>query len=115
MSTLKAANIGLRFGLEVCTVAALVNWGFGAGDGLLGDLLLGVGAPVLVVAAWGFFVSPKGLWRWPDPWRALLEVAIFGSGAAALLAADHPILAIGFAAAVALNMALLFAWRQRAY
>ena len=51
MSPAKVANLGLRFALELCTLAALGYWGFRTGSGPLMKLVLGLGAPVVAATA----------------------------------------------------------------
>ena len=75
--------------------------------GALRQLALGIGAPLLAVAVWATFGSPRARLPATGAWRLLLERLFFGSAAAALAAADQPALAIVFALAVAGNIALL--------
>jgi Protein of unknown function (DUF2568) len=62
---------------------------------------------------WGRFMSPKASHPTFDPVRLVIEIAVFGSGVAALFAADAPVLAIVFAVLAALHLVLTFALRQR--
>src|SRR5215212_7080716 len=105
------ANDGLRFLLELAMLAALAYWGFTDHGGAI-QWLLGLGAPLLVAVIWGVFMSPKASHPTRDPVRILLELALFGSGVAALFAADRPALAVILAALVALHLTLTFALRQ---
>lgn len=96
MDFAKGLLLVVRFGLELCALAALAYWGFVTTDGVL-QVVAGVGAPVLALAAWFLFVSPKASYATPVR-RALVEAAVFGAAAIALAAADLQGLAIGFAA-----------------
>jgi uncharacterized membrane-anchored protein len=58
-------------------------------------------------------VAPKASRPTVDPVRLLLELAVFGSGVAALFAADATVLGSIVAALVALHLALTFALGQR--
>jgi hypothetical protein len=106
------ANDGLRFVLELAALSALGYWGFAEHDGVL-QWLLGLGAPLLAALVWGTFVAPKASRPTVDPVRLLLELAVFGSGVAALFAADAVVFGAIFAGLVALHLALTFALGQR--
>ena len=107
---LHVANQGLRFGLEVAALGALGYWGFQVGRGPLEQWALGIGTPLIAAATWGAFGSPKAPFALTGAPHVLLEVAIFGSAAAALAHAGHPDLAKAFALTVLVNAALLALW-----
>jgi hypothetical protein len=106
------ANDGLRFTLELSALAALGYWGFVEFDRVV-QWLVGLGALLLAAAVWGTFVAPKASRPTVDPVRLLLEVAVFGSGVAALVAAGSTALALVFAALVVVHLGLTFALGQR--
>jgi hypothetical protein len=106
------ANDGLRFLLELAALAALGYWGFAEFDGVV-QWVVGLGAPLLAAGVWGTFVAPRAARPTADPLRLLLEVAIFGSGVAALVAADSTGFAIVFAALVLMHLGLTFVLGQR--
>lgn len=62
-------GLGLHFILELCALAAVANWGLRSGDTLLARLLLGVGLPLTLAAAWAIFRVPG------DPGQARIAVA----------------------------------------
>src|SRR3954452_15773413 len=105
-------NDVLRFFLELASLASLAYWGFSDFDGVV-QWVIGQGAPLLVAVVWGRFMSPKASHPTVDPGRLLIEVAVFGSGVAALFAADAPVLAVIFAVLGALHLALTFALGHR--
>jgi Protein of unknown function (DUF2568) len=109
---MRPANLGLRFLLELCALAALAYWGLRVSSGVL-QWVLGLGAPLAMAVVWGSFMSPKATRPLHDPARLLAEIAIFGLAAAALADADQPALAIALAAAVAVHLILTFAFGQR--
>lgn len=122
MSTLKAANLALRFLLELGALAALVFWGFQTGESSLLKMALGIGVPVLAAGVWGTFRVPddpgKAPVQVPGPVRLALELLIFGGATLGLAAAGHPLLAILFGLAVMVNNVLMLdrlvrVWRQR--
>jgi hypothetical protein len=107
-----AANLGLRFFLELALLVAVGYWGFSEFDGVV-SVLAGLGAPLLVAVLWGTFMSPKAARPVRDPARIALEVVLFGAGVAALAAAERTTLAIVLAALVVLHLGLTFPLRQR--
>jgi uncharacterized protein DUF2568 len=104
---LKPLNLGLRFVLELCMLVALGIWGFSE------NFVLAVAAPLAAAVVWGLWIAPKATRRLRDPVRLALELLLFGAAGAALAAADHPLAAAVFLAAVALSEVLMLAWRQR--
>jgi hypothetical protein len=107
-----AANDGLRFMLEVAVLASLGYSGFTSRLGAM-RWVAGIGLPLLVAVVWAVFVNPEGSQATDDPVRLLLEVAVFGSGVAALAAVGRRRLAVILAALVVLHLVLTFALDQR--
>lgn len=104
---MKAANLGLRFLLELCLLAAL------AYVGLQVNIVLAVVLPVVVAVVWGIFVSPKA--RYPLPLWAWIAVqaVLFGGAVIGLIVAGSVVLGIVFGVVVAANLALVLFWHQR--
>jgi hypothetical protein len=103
----RAANLGLRFLLELCLLAAL------AYVGLQVSVVLCVVAPLVSAAIWGLFVSPQA--RFPlqlGPWLAV-QAVLFGVAVAGLIAFGETVLGVAFGLAVAANLALVLFWHQR--
>jgi hypothetical protein len=105
-STLRSANLAVRLLCELGLLVALAVWGFHAGSGLAGDLVLGLGAPMLAAVIWGLWVAPASRRRLADPARLVMEVLLFAAGVVALAAAGYLLVAVGFAAVVAANIIL---------
>ena len=104
---MKAANLGLRFVLELCFLAAL------AYVGLQVSVVLCVVAPIVAAVIWGLFVSPQA--RFPlrlGPWLAI-QAVLFGVAVAGLIAVGETVLGIAFGIAVSANLALVLFWHQR--
>jgi uncharacterized protein DUF2568 len=98
---MRAANLGLRFLLELGALAALGWWGWTVHPAL------GLVLPVVTAVVWGLFVSPKA--RYPVSrvaWYAI-QVVIFGAAALALGAVWSVVAGIVFALAVAANLVVL--------
>ena len=108
---MRAANLALKFLLELAALAAVAVWGADTGSGV-GVVLLAVAAPLVVALLWGRFAAPSASHRLPTPSRIPFELGVFLLAAVALAACGHTIVAILFAALVALNAALLTAFDQ---
>jgi Protein of unknown function (DUF2568) len=111
----KAINLGLRFALELCALAALAVWGWQLADAVWASTLLAIAAPLAAAVAWGAWVAPKAARRLPDPARLAVEALVFAGATAALLSMHHVALAVALAVVYAGNVVLLFALRLRAF
>ncbi len=100
-------NLAVRFLLELCLLAAVAYWGALEGSGAAMKVGLAIAAPALVATVWAAAVSPRAWIRLPRAWWVLVQLVLFGSGAAALAAAGSPMLGAAFGAAAAVNLALL--------
>lgn len=112
MELLQMANLALRFLLELCALVSLGYWGAHASNRMIGKILLGVGAPLLLAIIWGLFGSPNASIMLSPPAHLLLEVIVFGLSALALYAAGKHFLAILFACLFVINRLLMFIWQQ---
>ena len=112
LTTIKTANLALRFLLELCILAAFCDWGFQTGSGLIAKIGLGIGVPILAAIFWGTFMAPKAAVQVQDPLRLVLEVVIFGLAAVALYAAGHSSLAWALGLIFVINRALMYVWAQ---
>jgi hypothetical protein len=99
-------QLAVRFLLELSSLAAIGWWAHRWG------LLPAIGAPLAVAALWGTFAVPddpsrsgKAPVAVPGVVRLLLELAVFGGGAAALYALGQWIPFAVFAAAVLVHHA----------
>ncbi|MFL5980151.1 MAG: YrdB family protein [Gaiellaceae bacterium] len=111
---MRHANDGLRFVLELGLLTAFAYWGWTEGDGWW-RWVLAVLAPLAVAALWGKYLAPKSDSRVSDPWRLLVEVALFGGATAALVRADAPVWAAVFGGLAALHLILTFVVGQRGF
>jgi Protein of unknown function (DUF2568) len=112
MEVIKGANLLLRFLLELFALGALGYWGFKTGSATITKIALGVGAPLVAAVAWGVYVSPRAPVELPGLVALLLQVVVFGSAAAALVAAGHRTLAVVFGVIVVINAVLMYVWGQ---
>lgn len=109
---LQAANLGLRFLLELCLLASLAYWGFHTDRGLLLKIVLGIGAPLLTAVIWGLFLSPKASVSLVLPVRLTLEIALFALAAIALYSTGKHSLAATFGIVYVLHRILMMVWDQ---
>jgi Protein of unknown function (DUF2568) len=103
---LRAANLALKFLLELAAFAALAYWGATTGGGAA-SILLAVAAPAVAVALWAVFAAPRSERRLGEAVRIPFEIAVFAVAVVALVAAGAPVAALLLAALVLLNAALL--------
>jgi hypothetical protein len=106
VATLKNVNLGLRFLLELCALAAFGYWGYHIEQGQAVKVALASGLPLLGALVWGLGASPKApLVAGPSRW--ITQTVVFVAAVLALAAAGHTTLALVFAVAIALNAGLL--------
>jgi hypothetical protein len=107
MAILQAINLGLRFVLELCMLAALGYWGFQLDRDVLLRIVAGLGAPLLAIAVWGMFVAPKAVNQLADPARFFVELVLFALGAGALWLAERPSLGAALLVIYLINRGLI--------
>jgi hypothetical protein len=98
---MKAANLALRFFLELAALAALAYWGWGV------SWVLAIAAPAAWIVLWATFGSPKARVQLPDTQRIAFEAVVFGAAAVALWAAGQAVWAVALFAAWGANRAVL--------
>jgi uncharacterized protein DUF2568 len=101
---MKELNLGVRFLLELCLLAAL------AYAGLQVNVGLAVAAPVAAAVVWGLFVSPKARVPLPTVAWIAVQVVLFGAAVLGLVLAGNVVLGVLFGIAVAVNLALVLFW-----
>lgn len=112
-AAIAGANLGLRFLLEIAMLVAFGYWGFATGDAIWQRVVLGLGAPLLALVAWGALVAPRAPRRLTDPLRLGVEIVLFVLAGLALWAADAPGWGIALVIVAAINIAVLAAYHQR--
>ena len=111
MAGLKAANLGLKFLLELAAIAAFAFWGASRSPVVLA-VILAVAIPAAFIAAWGVWAAPRSPRRLPTPKRVPFELGCFALAAVALIAAGATTTGIAFAVVAAVNAVLLAALGQ---
>lgn len=107
-----SANLGLRFFLELCALAALGYWGWRTGSTTLAKVGLAASGVIATAVVWGTFVAPNANVSVPGPLHVLLQVLVFGAAAGALYTLHRPTMASVFAITVIANAGLMAAWDQ---
>ncbi len=108
---MRAANLGLKFLLELACFAGLAYAGAAIGAGVWA-VVLAVLFPLLAILVWGRWNAPKSTHRLPARTRIPLELLVFAVAAVLLLVAGAPVWAVVFAVLVVVNAGLLTAWHQ---
>lgn len=112
MDILKGLNLGVRFLLELCMLAAIVYWGFKTQSGWVMKILLGIGLPVLIAVIWGLFVAPHAVYPLGTLPHLVLELVLLGSGAVALFASGKPGLGWIYTITLVVSEILMIVWKQ---
>ena len=102
MRPLLAANLALRFLLELAMLAAFALWGAHAGGAAAA-----VAIPLAAAALWGTVLSPKARVPAPAVLRIALEVLLFGAAALALGAEGYAVAGTVFAGIALANLTLV--------
>lgn len=104
---MKAANLALRFALELCAFAALGYWGSQATSSNLWRTVLAIATPAAAIVVWGLFVAPKARVKVSEPVRWAIELVVFVGAAVALAAAGQMVLGIALGVIAAGNGAIV--------
>lgn len=106
---MEAANLALRFLLELAALGSLGWWGWNEGG-----IALALLCPLAFAAVWGLFVSPKARVRVPRPAWWALNVVLFGLAALALGSAWSVAAGVVFAVVALANLLMLAAFGKLA-
>jgi hypothetical protein len=97
------ANEALAFLLELAALVLLAVWGFRTGSSTMVHVLLGLGAPALMVLVWGSFAAPRARFQLPMAGVLAVKAVVFGAATAAGYAAGWHALALAFGVVAAVN------------
>ncbi len=111
---LKAANLALAFALELGALAAFAYWGYttGASSGTVLQIGLCILLPVIGIGVWAVWGAPQSKRRLTGVGLLILRIVFFGAGALALILANQTTLGLLFGLISAINIGLIYAWRQ---
>ena len=102
-----AATLLVRFAAELFAIGALGYWGFNAAGPSPLRLVLGLGAPALLIVAWALVIAPNASSPLTQPQRDLVGTVVLLVAAAALGLAGQPTAALVFAAVVVVDWILM--------
>lgn len=108
---MRAANLLVKFLLELAALALFAYWGAHTGHSVW-RVVLAVTAPVLMALVWARFAAPRSQTRLSSPLRIPLELGVFALAALAGYVAGARLMAIGFALVVVVNAAGLSVFHQ---
>jgi len=80
----------------VVAVGTLALWGFATWP-LPWNIVLGIGAPVVVILLWALFLSPRSVLRLHPFLRAAVELLIYVGVTIAWWLMDQPLIGVAFA------------------
>lgn len=103
---LHVINEGLAFLLELVALVLLAVWGFRTGSNTALHVLLGVGAPALMIVVWGAFAAPRARVQLSMAGVLVVKAIVFGAATAAGYAAGWHAFAIAFGVVAAVNMVI---------
>ena len=103
---MRAANLALKFLLELAAFAALAYWGADS------SILLAIVAPAVAIALWAVLAAPKSERRLPAAARVPFELLVFGAAVAGLAAAGATTAAVLLGVLVVVNAVLLTVFDQ---
>ena len=102
---MKAANLALRFLLELGALAAVGYWGWQRSG-----WLLAAAAVAAVVIVWALYVAPKARYDLAPQLRLLVEFVVWGAAGAALIAARNAWLGLAFVVVAVVSSVLNYRW-----
>jgi hypothetical protein len=104
---METANLGIRFLLELCALAALGYWGWQAGGSTAVSVVLAVAAPLAAALLWGCFVAPKRRYEVSKPVKLGVELLVFAAAVTGLVAAGAWILGLALGLVYAVNRLMI--------
>lgn len=112
MNIFKALNLGLAFFLEIFMLIAFVWGGFSLHASTALKVLIGIGAPTIIVALWSLYFAPTSNQRIPSPWLQVAIFILYSIAAYVLAKGGNQRTAIIFLGLGAVNLLLAIIWKQ---
>ena len=109
---LRGASLSVALLVEVALLAALVAVAVRLDVPAGARVAVAIALPLAVIAVWAAFFAPRATHRLDAAPRLVLECILFGLGVVALAVSGLPLLAVVFAAVVAVSLAARIALRQ---
>lgn len=112
MSALRIINLGVRFLLELASLAAFGYWGATVRASGALRALLAIALPLAVALVWGLFISPKARYSTGRPGQVGLGLIVFLVAALLLRERGHVAMPAVFAVTAVISSLLLYALPQ---
>jgi hypothetical protein len=109
-ASLRAANLAVKFALELVAIGAFAYWGATVTSGPVA-VLLAVVTPTVAIALWSRLAAPRSDRRLPLTLRIPFELAVFALASVALFRTSS-LVAIAFLGIVLANTLLLTVLHQ---
>lgn len=106
MSPVVIVSHALALSLEIVLVVAIFLFGMELAPGPVLKWLAGFALSALLIGLWRWLAAPKSATRLGMPALLVFKLLAFGTGALALVAIDHGLLALGFGCLVVLHLTL---------
>ena len=107
MNSFIAANLGIRFLLELAMLVALGWVGGEIGSSWVVSVPLAIAFPLVAAVVWGMFIAPKAPRRLTDPAKLAVELVLFAAAVVGLVLVGHPVLATVLGLVFVVNTAVL--------
>jgi hypothetical protein len=114
LRSVAAVNLGMRFCVELATLASLGYWGASVHGSMALRTLLAVAAPVVAVVAWSRWLAPRAPIRLNGPAVLTVELSIFAAATWALVTSGMALVGLVYASLAGANAALIRALGQYA-
>lgn len=112
MPLLRVINLGVRFALELASLAAFAYWGWTLRASTWPRLVAAIALPLLVGIFWGVFVAPRARIPTGRVGQSGLGLLVFLLAAAALYSRGHHSGAVVFASLALASSVVLYALPQ---
>jgi hypothetical protein len=96
-AALRLAVAVAEFFCEIAMLVLLVIGGWGLGSGGLLGIALAVLYPAIALLIWAVWLAPRSDDRLDDPWRLIVQVALFAATGAVVALAGHVTTGVLFA------------------
>lgn len=112
MAALRIINLGVRFLLELASLAAFGYWGATLRASGALRAVLAIALPLAVALLWGLFISPKARYSTGRPGQVGLGLIVFLVAALLLRERGHVAVGATFAIIALVSSALLYVLPQ---
>ena len=112
LRSVASLNLGLRFVVELATVASLGYWGASVNSSVALRALLAVATPLAVIVAWSRLLAPRAPERLTGPAALTVELSIFSCATWALTSSGTGLVAVVYASVAVVNSLLTRALGQ---